>query len=347
MTSLDGQPYGARDEGALLDALDALTRHHLAGCAAYARVWPDYARAETLDALPWLHARMFKHVDLRTGVGTETAGRVLRSSSTTGAQPSRVHLDARSSALQARSAEAILRDFVGAHPRCVVVLDSAASVRAGREVSARVASAMALRPLARDMVYALADAQRPETLRWDALRSALREHDELIVHGVTWALWLAWSRAPWPDDVASMLRRTRVTFVHSGGWKRLDALAVSSDRFDATLRASAAPGSTVVDCYGLVEQNGVVFPSCAWGYRHVPRWADVLARDPYDLRACEGRTGMLQLVNTLAWGAPYHSVLTEDLGLVEPTPCPCGRSGRRFVLQGRVPAVEVRGCGNV
>jgi len=56
---------------------------------------------------------------------------------------------------------------------------------------------------------------------------------------------------------------------------------------------------------------------------------------------------VLQLMNTLAFGAPYHNVLTEDLGRVIEGPCQCGRSGQRFELSGRIPRTEVRGCANV
>jgi Acyl-protein synthetase, LuxE len=56
---------------------------------------------------------------------------------------------------------------------------------------------------------------------------------------------------------------------------------------------------------------------------------------------------MLQLLNVLAHGAPYHSVLTEDLGRLAEGQCPCGRPGRRFQLLGRVPKAELRGCANV
>jgi hypothetical protein len=61
----------------------------------------------------------------------------------------------------------------------------------------------------------------------------------------------------------------------------------------------------------------------------------------------DGKSGMLQLLNPLAYGAPYHSVLTEDLGRIIPGTCACGRAGRQFELLGRVPKAELRGCANV
>jgi hypothetical protein len=52
-------------------------------------------------------------------------------------------------------------------------------------------------------------------------------------------------------------------------------------------------------------------------------------------------------MNLLAWGAPYHNVLTEDLGKLVPGECDCGRKGKRFEFVGRVPKAEMRGCANV
>ncbi len=83
------------------------------------------------------------------------------------------------------------------------------------------------------------------------------------------------------------------------------------------------------------------------GWRRVPVWADVLARDSHRHAVVEDAPGQLQLMNLTPHGAPYHSFLTEDVGPVSGTPCPRGRSGRRFRLIGRLPNAETRGCANV
>ena len=103
----------------------------------------------------------------------------------------------------------------------------------------------------------------------------------------------------------------------------------------------------MVDFYGLAEQAGVIYPLCSHGFRHVPVWANVIVREPGSLEPLLGTVGQLQLQNTLALGAPYHSVLTEDLGRLATGQCPCGRGGKRFELLGRIPKAEVRGCANV
>ncbi len=86
---------------------------------------------------------------------------------------------------------------------------------------------------------------------------------------------------------------------------------------------------------------------CEAGYRHVPVWADAIVRDPWTLEPLVDVDGQLQLMNLLAWGAPYHNVLTEDMARIVTGECACGRSGRRFSFVGRIPKAEVRGCANV
>jgi len=205
---------------------------------------------------------------------------------------------------------------------------------------------MSLRPLASEMYFLLKDANNQKSIKWDLVAEQLRLHDELLVYGFTWILWLAWGAAEIPAEVRDLLRGKRIHFVHSGGWKKLEDIQVDRDTFDNQLLETLHPDSRVIDFYGLVEQVGIIYPLCEEGYRHPPAWAEVLVRDPWTLEPLSEKAGQLQLMNTLAHGAPYHNVYTEDLGRIVPGNCPCGRSGKRFELLGRVPKAEVRGCSN-
>lgn len=344
---LSRPPYERRDEPALLRELNTLTRHHLAGCEAYRRIWPSWTDAASFEDLPWLHVGLFKHITFRTLYSGVRHERILKSSATTSGSPSQIVLDQESSEQQSRSTFAILRDFIGPDLRPLLILDSAKSLRVRGEVSARVAAALSLKPFAAEICFLLDDASDVSIQRWDALLDALDRYDDLLVYGFTWILWLAWACAVFPDSVRDKLRGKRIMFVHSGGWKKLEAMKVDRAAFDQALLDNLHPESKVVDYYGLVEQIGVVYPLCEFGLRHIPLWAAVIVRDSYTLKPLSSETGQLQLINSLPLGAPYHSVLTEDLGRIEPGPCPCGRSGPGFVLQGRVPNAELRGCANV
>jgi hypothetical protein len=342
---LDQPPYATRDDDTLLHELVDLTRWHLAGCEEYRRVWPAWVDAADFPSLPFLHVSGFKHVGYRTTHEGLHHHRVLTSSSTTGASPSRISLDDVSSELQSRSTTAILRDFIGDAPRPLVVLDDAQNLRKRNEVSARIAAALGLRSLTTEIHFVVNDRGATPATNWHAVASVLEHHTDIVVYGFTWMLWAAWAALDPPAEVAALLERTRVAFVHSGGWKRMEANRVDREMFDAALLRRVASGSQVVDYYGLVEQIGVVFPLCSAGVRHVPRWAYAVVRDPWTLAPTDD-VGLLQLLNPLAKGAPYHSVLTEDLAKRVSGLCACGRSGEAFELIGRLPKSEARGCAD-
>ena len=339
-------PYGARNDAEFLAEMNALTRMHLEGCPAYSNIWPDFREARDISELPFLHVGVFKHIHFRTeGEGIHHE-RTLKSSATTSGISSLITLDQASSQLQSASTLAILKEFVGDAVRPLLVLDSSRSLLARGEVSARIAAAFSLRPLASEIHFLLDDANDQNSMKWERLADQLRKNDEFLVYGFTWILWLAWGVAEMPDEVRELLQGKRIHFVHSGGWKKLENIQVNHQTFDDRLLQVLHPDSRVIDFYGLVEQVGIIYPLCEKGYRHVPVWADVLVRDPWTLESLIGESGQLQLLNTLARGAPYHSVYTEDLGRIVSGDCPCGRSGKRFELLGRVPKAEVRGCSN-
>lgn len=340
-------PFAPRDSAAFLNEMNALTRHHLAYCPEYARVWPGWADASRVEDLPYLHVGVFKRVLFRTAAPGLQHGRQLASSSTSGGTPSRIVLDPVSSAHQARSAQAIFSDFIGPDARPLLILDHVGSIQVGGALPARAAAALSLRPFATQIDFLAESPEAPDRIQWEKLACALKTSDSFLVYGLTWILWKAWAASNPPPEVAAALRKKRVVFLHSGGWKRLETERVTADRFESGLLSTVAAGSRVIDFYGLVEQVGVVFPNCPAGFRHVPRWADVLVRDPASMASLKEGEGLLQFLNVLAWGAPYHSVLTEDVGRLSDGDCSCGRAGKRFQLVGRLPQSELRGCGNV
>jgi len=341
---LTSSPFASRDEAAFLAGMNEITSWHLAGCPEYRRVWPGWSAVRQLEDLPFLHVGVFKRQLWKTNASGIQHQRTLRSSSTTQATASMIALDERSSALQSRSSAAILQELVGDSLRPLVILDHSRALRQRGEASARIAAAMSLRFLASEVHFLLED---DDSIGWERLAVILERERRLLVYGFTWMLWQSWATAPIPETVRKLLDAAEVHFVHSGGWKKLEQARVDRKQFNAGLLSTVAPTSQVTEYYGLVEQVGIIFPLCEAGFYHVPRWAGVLVRDPWTLETLDDQPGLLQFMNILSWGAPYHSVLTEDLGRVAPGDCACGRRGLHFELLGRVPKAEIRGCANV
>ena len=174
MSFLLGDPYAPRDDARLLAELEELTRHHQAGCPAYARITAAWRPGGGLAGVPFLHVGLFKDLLLQTTAEGIKHQRRLASSATTSGVSSQVALDERSSALQGESARHILSAWLGTAPAPLVVLDSARALRERGAVSARLAAAMSLRPLATDLSFVLPDPNEPSQLDWDAVVRASR-----------------------------------------------------------------------------------------------------------------------------------------------------------------------------
>jgi len=343
---LNNPPYGLRDDATFLKELAFLTSHHLKGCNEYNSIWKGWKNTGKVEDFPFLHVGLFKNLNLKTNNSEIQHERMVHSSSTSGIS-SRIQTDSRSSKLQLNSTSIILKDFLGENKRPLVIIDSVRSLYQRGVTSARVAAAMSLKFLSEDIIFILKEPDDFDTIIWEKLERVLNSNNELLVYGFSWILWKVWTKEKIPHKIQHLLKNTNITFVHSGGWKKLEAEKVERKIFNDSLLMTAGATSKVVDYYGLVEQLGLIFPLCEYGYRHVPVWADVLIRDSFSFKLLINTPGQIQLINTITWGAPYHNVLTEDIGKIIPGECGCGRYGKRFELIGRMPKAEIRGCSNV
>ncbi|MFN8060135.1 MAG: hypothetical protein U0Q12_13350 [Vicinamibacterales bacterium] len=335
----------------LVPQLRSLVDYHRERCARYGH-WLSQAddrwrTATDVADLPYLPVTVFKEFDLRS-----TAGEVLsvNSSATTGAASSRIAVDRDTRKRQNLSATKLLTDFIGAEQRPYLVFDREETVRGASSMSARGAAILSLAHLASEFHFVMREDDGDLVVdreRLDAALSAIGDRP-FVAYGFTYLLYFAHQALA--EAGARFAAHPASTFLHSGGWKRLQALAVDKASFNASIAGvwGLAP-TRIVDFYGLVEQVGVLYPDCPEGFKHVPYWADVLIRRADDLTpAAVGETGLMQLLNCLPLSAPNHSILTEDLGmLVHADRCPCGRRGRAFVFMGRAPKADMRGCSDV
>lgn len=335
----------------LEEKLTALRDYHVDRCSAYRTLvkdWEMYSRSsgQFIDDYPFVPVSLFKEYDLISR--TEDLS-VVESSSTTSKNASKIFVDKESRKRQARSANMILRDFIGSERRPYIVFDIEETVRGVKGFSARGAAILSLAHLATDFHFVM--KKTPEGLELDeaALFEALESIGDqpFIAYGFTFILYQALQRL---DDLRLPTAHPNTVFLHSGGWKKLTDIAVDKAAFNEVVSSPWGMDATsVIDFYGLVEQIGVPYPDCPEGVKHVPYWAEVRMRRADTLAPAEpGESGLIQLINALPLAGPSHSVLTEDLGHLERLDsCPCGRGGAAFVFEGRAPKSELRGCSDV
>jgi hypothetical protein len=325
------------DRTALLPAFVELTRRHLAACPAYARLVgllaPDWAAADDLAGLPYLPVGLFKsHPRSLVSVPDAAVIDWVTSSGTTGTAVSRVALDAEAARLQVTALAAVMRRVWGPRRLPMLILDTAATLSDRAAIGARAAGVLGMMKLGAHHVFALDDRMQ---WREEAVRGFLERFagQPFALFGFTFVVWSALQACPPGLDLGNGV------LVHGGGWKKLADHRVDAAAFRAAL-AERWDLTRVHDFYGMAEQIGTIHLEDQDGLLRPPPFAQVLARSPLDFRPLPpGETGVLQVMSLLPRSYPGHSLLTEDLGVVE--------ADGRFRVLGRLPRAELRGCSDV
>jgi hypothetical protein len=333
----------------LIERTRELTRWHYGRCEVYGHLVDRIfggRRAfefERLEDAPYLPVSLFKTRELRSVAANEVI-KTLTSSGTTGQAVSRIHLDAATAQLQSRTLVKIMQHFLGVERRPMIFLDHAAVVRDRRSSSARGAGILGLLPFGRQPLYALREDM---SLDLDALEAylAATSGQRPVLFGFTFMVWQYF--------VEALERRERrlplagAILLHSGGWKKLEALQVSPEEFRRRVQAVTGIDS-VVNYYGMVEQVGSVYFENSLHCLQASNYSDVIIRDTNTLEPLPpGRAGLIQVVSALPTSYPGHSLLTEDLGVVEGCDNPAtGMHGQYFRILGRLPRAELRGCSD-
>ena len=138
-----------------------------------------------------------------------------------------------------------------------------------------------------------------------------------------------------PDSMIIML----------GGWKQYTGRSISRAEFDDKARAllGVAP-DRIRDMYGMIESNMLAI-ECEHRRKHVPPWCHVSIRDIADpaVELEPGRTGGIAILDAVNTAYPGF-LLSDDVGEVDDTDCPCGRTGRTVRFRRRRQGAELGCC---
>lgn len=330
-----------------LDLVNILTEHHFEKCDSYARIIkPLFGMSVTptsLDEVPFIPVRLFKTLKLSSVEGPEEF-RTMTSSGTTGQAVSQIVLDKQTSQAQTRALSQIMSSVVGKIRMPMLILDSSAVFKDRAMFSARGAGIRGFSMFGKDIEYALDEHMN---LRFDVIENFLKRHDgeKILLFGFTFMIW---------QHVCKVLLKEIKDFsipngvlLHGGGWKKLASISIKNEEFKDSIKSTLGI-DTVINYYGMVEQTGSIFIECQGGYLHSPSYSEVIVRDPISLHPIDdGREGIVQVISILPMSYPGHSILTEDLGtIVGRDNCNCGRTGRYFLINGRIKDAEVRGCSD-
>lgn len=330
-------------EPLLLRGLEELTSHHYRSCVAYRNILEATSGRQSvqrMDEIPYLPAALFKRIELSSTAKPTLA---LQSSGTTGQRPSRIVVDAETSERQSRGLLSVFRPVLGAHRLPLLVIDTRKVVMDPRMLTARGAGVLGMMKFGTKVTFALdPDLNVSEA---DVL-SFLDRHggQPFLIFGFTFLVWLKLFKTFEHRGIDL----SNAIIIHSGGWKKMEQMRVGNSAFRGQFNAAFGV-SRIHNFYGFIEQLGSIFVEADDGLLYAPNYADVIVRDVATLKPLPvGATGLLQVVSLLPKSYPGHSVLTEDLGVVERIDNPSiGRMGKGIRVLGRLPASELRGCSDV
>ncbi len=336
----------AEKERVMLTELNELDHHHRRHSREYGRLvsilYPGFDEARLLTELPYLPVGLFKSHKL-SSIPREQIFKTMTSSGTTGQQVSQIFLDIETARRQSGALSRIMTHILGPDRLPTVLVESGSLIRDRTRFSARAAGVLGMMTFGRNHFWALNDKME---LDEDGLRSFLEKFGSrpFLIFGFTFMVWAYFFRriADRGIDLSQGI------LVHSGGWKRMQELAVSNAEFKRAFREETRL-SRIYNFYGLVEQVGSVFLEGEDGFLYTPNFAEVIIRDPKSWQEVPvGTPGVIQVLSVLPQSYPGHSLLTEDLGVVHGIDgSSCGRKGKYFSVLGRIPRAELRGCSDV
>lgn len=332
---------------ALTNILKNLSALHKENCAEYRNLINnmgfDFQTMESHYDFPMLPVRLFKEYDLYS-VDKNDIFKTMTSSGTSGQRVSKIYLDRETSANQTKALVKITSDFLGKKRLPMLILDTKAIVKNRKLFSARGAGILGFSMLGYDVTYAL-----DEEMNFDykTVEAFLEKHcdEDIFLFGFTYIIWQHFYK-----ELLSSQRKidlSRGIMLHGGGFKKLLEEAVDNDTYKQCLK-DVCGIQHVYNYYGMVEQTGSIYMECECGHLHTSNFSDVIVRDSKDFSVCpNGKSGIIEVITTLAKSYPGHVLLTEDEGVIlGEDDCPCGRKGKYFKINGRIKNAEVRGCSD-
>ena len=305
-----------------------------------------------LEEIPPIAVSVFK--DLGENLKSIPDGDVkisLQSSATSGI-PSTVVLDKITSKRQAKVMIKVIKDFIGSERKPFIVVDVSPEPKNIKFLGARYAAISGYLNFAEKVNYALVKDDN-DTVSFDIekTKSFIEDLDKktpIVVFGFTYMLYA---------QIVNPLLKKGINFklpegskiIHIGGWKKLESEKISKNEFNKSMtKLFSVKEKHVIDIYGFTEQMGLNYPDCECGYKHTPLYSEIIVRNPVTHeKVNDGDEGVLEFISPVPHSYPGNVVLTDDVGLINPEPCPYNRHGTRFKILGRLKKAEIRGCGDI
>ena len=325
--------------------LHALHNHHLVSSPQY-RLLSDHFNynKSAPHSLPFIPVSLFKEFSLKS-IPDSDIYRTLRSSGTSGQTPSKIFLDKSNARHQQIALSTLFTHFTGLSRPNVLIIDIPSTASRDSSFTARKAGILGFSSLCRKSFYALNDDY---SLNHDNIKLAIQSSQTLLVFGFTFIVYKYFLQHI--NSSCNFSQLDKVVLLHGGGWKKLSDISLSSSSFNELVKSKTSI-DRVINYYGMVEQTGSLFFECPLGYMHTNYLASLIPRNVSTLLpdyTVGSHTRLAHVLSALPTSYPGFSLLTDDLISIpfEANNCPCGHKGLPFLIHGRLPSVETRGCSD-
>jgi hypothetical protein len=330
----------------LMPFLKKIHEHHLINCNEYNKIsqtlFPNSINISEYEDIPFLPVSLFKKYDLKS-ITNDEIFKVLTSSGTTGQIPSRIFLDKQSASFQQLSLSKIITHILGNERLPMLIVDSQSVLKNRSTFSARGAGILGLSVFGKKHHYLLDDNFELDV---QSLLNFLNFYNgkKILIFGFTFMVWQYLIE----HDHLKKIDLSNAVLIHSGGWKKLQDQSVDNKTFKEKLNIKfGIKSNNVYNFYGMIEQIGSIFLENAKNFLHSPNFSEILIRNPKDLSVQpDGVEGLVQVISILPTSYPGHSLLTEDIGVIEGVDIENGWQGKYFRILGRAKKAELRGCSD-
>ncbi len=310
--------------------IEELTEHHRKGCKEYKKIIEVRFKGEEAEDI-YIHSSIFKEKLLASYADSEM---IEYSSSGTSGQPSRIIFSRKDSIEQQRLLVKTITPYLRSTKKRLFV---ELCFEKNESNNARKAAGRGFSLLGKKRIKISPDQVGLEM----AIRICQDEEMSMMIFGFTFEVY------EFLKKLKSKNEKTKegIDLIHGGGWKKLQSNSITNKDFN-NLAKQKIEDINVINYYGMVEQLGLIYPSCKEGYFHVPPDAKIIIRDKNGERTTDGKAGIIQSISLLPKSYPGHSILTEDIGRKISGICKCGRNTDRFEFIQRIKKAETRGCSD-
>tara|TARA_Y100001960_G_scaffold333724_1_gene440543 strand:+ start:1992 stop:3062 length:1071 start_codon:yes stop_codon:yes gene_type:complete len=327
-------------------SLFSLNNYHYNNCKEYKSILNTLNYNKNIcsryEDFPYIHVSLFKDYNL-SSISKEKIYKIMNSSGTSGQKPSTIYLDKNNSIMQTKVLTKLVSNFIGNKRLPMLIIDSKNVISSRKTFSARGAGIIGFSIFGKDVNYALDEDMN---LDIEIVTKFLNKYQnqEILIFGFTYILWKYFINHIIKNKIN--IPRMNGYLIHGGGWKKLLNEKVDNNTFkDSFMKICGI--NNIINYYGMVEQTGSIFLECSQGYLHTSIFSDILTRRQ-DYSICDlNEVGLVQLISLLPTSYPGHNIISDDLGMIIGIDdCKCGRSGKYFLIHGRIEKADLRGCSD-